>query len=89
MALALLEELDEPLLSSTLILPGVAEPMQEPLAIRVALERQLDAVVDGGVCDGGATSVIDLSVDPPAVIRFGRGGRGARAPCAGGVKATC
>ena len=82
-ALALLEELDEPLLSSTLILPGAAEPMQEPLAIRAGLERQLDAVVGGGVCDGGATSVIDLSVDPPAVIRFGRGGLaalGLRAP---------
>ncbi|MBK7474046.1 MAG: threonylcarbamoyl-AMP synthase [Betaproteobacteria bacterium] len=82
-ALALLAELDEPLLSSTLILPGAAEPMQEPLAIRAALERQLDAVADGGVCDGGATTVIDLSVDPPAVIRYGRGGLaalGLRAP---------
>lgn len=71
---ALLAELNEPLLSSTLILPGQVEPMQEPLAIRAALERQLDAVADGGACDGGATTVIDLSVDPPAVIRYGRGG---------------
>ena len=71
--LALLQALDEPLLSSTLILPGETEPMQEPLAIRAALERQLDAVVDGGVCDGGATTVIDLAMDPPEIMRYGRG----------------
>jgi tRNA threonylcarbamoyl adenosine modification protein (Sua5/YciO/YrdC/YwlC family) len=72
-ALALLAELDEPLLSSTLILPGETVPMQEPLAIRAALERQLDVVVDGGVCGGGATTVIDLAVDPPEIVRHGRG----------------
>jgi tRNA threonylcarbamoyl adenosine modification protein (Sua5/YciO/YrdC/YwlC family) len=72
-ALALLAEMDEPLLSSTLILPGETEPMQEAQAIRAALERQLDAVIDGGACDGGATTVIDLAIDPPEIIRHGRG----------------
>ena len=72
-ALALLAELDEPVLSSTLILPGQTEPMQEPLAIRAALERPLEVVVDGGVCGGGATTVIDLAIDPPEIVRHGRG----------------
>lgn len=72
-ALALLAELDEPLVSSTLILPGETEPMHEPEAIRAALEHQLDLVVDGGVCDGGATTVIDLAIDPPEIVRYGRG----------------
>ena len=72
-ALALLEELNEPLLSSTLISPGATEPMHEPETIRVQFEHQLDLIVDGGVCDGGATTVIDLAADPPHVVRRGRG----------------
>lgn len=72
-ALALLAELNEPLLSSTLILPGETEPLHEAEAIRAALGRQLDLVVDGGVCDGGATTVIDLAIDPPEIVRYGRG----------------
>ena len=71
-ALALLDELDEPLLSSTLIPAGTTEPMQDPEAIRDTLEHQLDAIVDGGLCDGGATTVIDLTVDPPQIVRQGR-----------------
>ncbi|MEO8136180.1 MAG: L-threonylcarbamoyladenylate synthase [Betaproteobacteria bacterium] len=72
-ALALLAELNEPLLSSTLILPGATEPMQEPEGIRGALEHQLDLVIDGGICDGGASTVIDLEADPPVIVRAGRG----------------
>jgi len=71
-ALALLDELDEPLLSSTLIPAGTTDPMQDPEAIRDTLEHQLDAIVDGGLCDGGATTVIDLTVDPPQIVRQGR-----------------
>jgi len=71
-ALALLDERDEPLLSSTLIPAGTTEPMQDPEAIRDTLEHQLDAIVDGGLCDGGATTVIDLTVDPPQIVRQGR-----------------
>lgn len=72
-ALALLEELDEPLLSSTLIPAGMIEPMHEPEAIRAEYEHQLDLIVDGGVCGGGATTVIDLTSDPPQIVRAGRG----------------
>ena len=72
-ALALLRELNEPLLSSTLILPGATEPMQEPEEIRVALEHQLDLVIDGGICDGGASTIIDLEAEPPVIVRAGRG----------------
>lgn len=72
-ALALLAELDEPLLSSTLILPGEAEPMQEPEQIRATLEHHLDLVIDAGICDGGASTVIDLEAEPPLIVRAGRG----------------
>ena len=72
-ALALLAQLNEPLLSSTLILPGESEPLHDPETIRTLLEHQLDLVVDGGVCDGGATTIIDLAVDPPEIVRNGRG----------------
>ena len=72
-ALALLEELNEPLLSSTLIPAGAEEPMHEPEAIRGQLEQQLDLIVDAGVCGGEATTVIDLAADPPHVVRHGRG----------------
>ncbi|MEP6701722.1 MAG: L-threonylcarbamoyladenylate synthase [Betaproteobacteria bacterium] len=72
-ALALLAELDEPLLSSTLIPAGMTEPMHEPEAIRAEYEHQLDLIVDGGVCGGGATTVIDLTSDPPQIVREGRG----------------
>jgi tRNA threonylcarbamoyl adenosine modification protein (Sua5/YciO/YrdC/YwlC family) len=72
-ALALLEELDEPLLSSSLIPAGETEPMHDPEAIRAAHEHQFDLIVDGGICSGGETTVIDLSVQPPNVVREGRG----------------
>jgi len=72
-ALAILAALDEPLLSSTLIPAGESEPMHDPEAIRARFEHELDLVVDGGICDGGATSVIDLSQEPPAIVRLGSG----------------
>lgn len=72
-ALALLAALDEPLLSSTLIPAGESAPMQDPEAIRLRYEHELDLVLDGGLCDGGATSVVDLTEQPPAVVRIGRG----------------
>ncbi len=71
--LALLDELDAPLVSSTLIPPGMSEPMQDPEAIRERFEQQLDVIVDGGICAGGATTVIDLTTDPPQVVRQGSG----------------
>ena len=72
-ALALLEELAQPLMSTTLILPGDDDPMTDPYDIRSTLEHALDLVIDGGFCGFDATSVVDLSTEPPAVIREGCG----------------
>ncbi|TNC79607.1 MAG: threonylcarbamoyl-AMP synthase [Oleiphilus sp.] len=72
-ALALLEELHHPLMSSSLILPGEDTPMTDPYDIRASLEHQLDLVIDGGFCGFEATSVIDLSDDEPKVLREGCG----------------
>lgn len=71
--LALLEELRQPLMSTTLILPGEEVPMTDPYEIRLALEHALDLVIDGGFCGFEATSVVDLSVEPPQIIRRGCG----------------
>ena len=70
---ALLADLGEPLLSSTLILPGTTEPMADAESIREALERQLDLVIDAGGCPAAPTTVIDLAVEPPVVVRMGGG----------------
>ena len=70
---ALLAELDEPLLSSTLIPPGVDEPLNDPTAIRAQFEHALDLIIDSGACHLEPTTVVDLSVAPPAVQRIGRG----------------
>ena len=70
---ALLIELNEPLLSSTLMLPGEAEPLNDGETIRAKLEHQLDLILDGGACGGVPTTVIDLSGDAPTLIRRGKG----------------
>ena len=72
-ALALLAELNEPLMSVTLILPGDEQPMTDPYEIRQLLEHELDVVIDGGYCGMEPTSVIDMVEDPPEVIRRGQG----------------
>jgi tRNA threonylcarbamoyl adenosine modification protein (Sua5/YciO/YrdC/YwlC family) len=72
-ALALLEELDEPLLSSTMILPAHGQPLNDPQDIRRHLEHQLDLVIDSGPCEGQATTVVDLSGEAPRLVREGRG----------------
>ena len=72
-AQALLAELGEPMLSSTLILPDHGAPLNDPEAIRRALEHFVDLVIDAGSCDGQVTTVIDLSTDQPRLLREGRG----------------
>jgi tRNA threonylcarbamoyl adenosine modification protein (Sua5/YciO/YrdC/YwlC family) len=72
-ALALLEVLGEPLLSSTLILPAHGQPLNEPEDIRRILEHSVDLVIDSGPCEGALTTVIDLSGDAPRLVREGRG----------------
>ncbi|HEX9140246.1 MAG TPA: L-threonylcarbamoyladenylate synthase [Steroidobacteraceae bacterium] len=69
----LLAELGEPLMSSTLLLPGEALPLTDGATIRERLEHQLDAVLDGGHCGIEPTTVIDLAVSPPQLLRQGRG----------------
>jgi len=70
---ALLEELQQPLLGTTLILPGESDPLTDPDEVRSRLERQIDLVIDGGACSLDPTTVIDLSGDEPMLLRQGRG----------------
>lgn len=72
-AQALLAELNEPMLSATLILPGDASPPSELSDVRARLERDLDLMLDSGPCGIQPTTVIDLSADEPVVLRKGRG----------------
>lgn len=71
--LAILEELGEPLMSSSLILPGDSEPLTDPYDIRETLQHQLELVIDGGYCGMEATSVIDMTTEEPMVLRQGCG----------------
>ncbi len=72
-ALALLEALGEPMLSSTLILPSDEHPLADPEEIRERLEKQVDAILDGGPGGLDPTTVVDLTDDVPVVIRRGKG----------------
>jgi tRNA threonylcarbamoyl adenosine modification protein (Sua5/YciO/YrdC/YwlC family) len=72
-ALALLEALPEPLMSTTLQLPGQEHPMNDAWEIRDRLDHELAAIVDGGPCALESTSVIDLTGPVPVVSRVGRG----------------
>jgi tRNA threonylcarbamoyl adenosine modification protein (Sua5/YciO/YrdC/YwlC family) len=70
---ALLAELDQPMLSSTLLLPGDASPLSDPDDIRRSLEDALDLVIDAGSCGLEPSTLIDLSGDAPRVLREGKG----------------
>jgi len=70
---ALLSELGEPILSSTLIPPGATEPLNDPAAIRAQFEHALELIIDSGACHLEPTTVVDLATDPPRVARRGRG----------------
>ncbi len=72
-ALALLEELGEPLMSSTLILPGKTSAESDPEAIRDSLERRVGLIIHGGYLTEQPTTVIDLSEGDITVIREGAG----------------
>ena len=72
-AQALLAELGEALLSSTLIMPDEQEPMTEGWEINERLGHALDAVVDAGECGKEPTTVVDLSDEEPIVLRYGAG----------------
>lgn len=70
---ALLTAVGEPLMSSTLLLPGDEYPMTDPDEIRDLLEHQLDLVIDGGFCGLEPTTVVNMEDDVPVVTRRGRG----------------
>jgi tRNA threonylcarbamoyl adenosine modification protein (Sua5/YciO/YrdC/YwlC family) len=72
-AAALLEDLGEPLMSVTLIMPGDELPLIDPYDIRQTLERDVDLVIDGGYCGMEATTVVDLADETPLVTRVGKG----------------
>lgn len=72
-AQALLAELGEPIMSSTLILPGDEMPLSDPYEIRERLANQVDAFIDAGNCGLDATSIIDLVSGAPEVLRVGKG----------------
>ena len=70
---ALLAELDQPILSTTLIMPGDEQPLTDPDAMREALDKQVDLVIDGGFCGLDPTTVVDMIAEPPQIIRVGKG----------------
>ncbi|GAB6923149.1 L-threonylcarbamoyladenylate synthase [Rhodococcus erythropolis] len=70
---ALLQELGEPILSSTLLLPGAEEPMTDGWQIKEELDHQLDAVIDSGDCGTEPTTVVDYSSGVPEIVRVGAG----------------
>ena len=70
---ALLEELRQPLLGTTLILPDDDQPLTQPELIRSRLEKLIDLVIDGGACSLVPTTVIDMTADEPILVRQGRG----------------
>ena len=72
-ALSLLEALGEPMMSTSLILPGDSDIMTDPYDIRIELEGRVDLIIDGGYCGNEETSMIDLTSGAPEVIRVGQG----------------
>ncbi len=72
-AQALLAELGEPMMSTTLILPGSELPESDPYEIRQLLERQVDLIIDGGYGSLEVTTMVDLEGESPVVLREGLG----------------
>ncbi len=72
-ALALMEELGEPLMSSSLLLPGEEYPPIDPYEMRDTLQHHVELVIDGGYCGMEATTVVDMTGEYPEVIREGCG----------------
>ncbi len=71
--LALLEELGEPILSSTLLLPGEEYPMIDPYDMKSSIGAQVDLIIDGGYCGMEPTSVIEILEQGPELVRRGKG----------------
>lgn len=72
-ALALMERLGEPLMTSSLIMPGETIPLTDPYDIRETLEHQVELVIDGGFCGLEPTTVVDLTGEEVSIVRQGCG----------------
>jgi tRNA threonylcarbamoyl adenosine modification protein (Sua5/YciO/YrdC/YwlC family) len=72
-AAALLTEMGEPILSSTLILPGDGQPLNDGEEIQARLGREVDVILDAGSCGVEMTTVVDLTGDAPLIVRQGKG----------------
>ncbi len=72
----LLAELKEPLMSSTLMVGGDDQPLTSGQEIQARLEHEIDAILDGGDCGVEPTTIVDLSVTPPIIVRQGKGALG-------------
>jgi tRNA threonylcarbamoyl adenosine modification protein (Sua5/YciO/YrdC/YwlC family) len=70
---ALLAELGEPLLSTTLLMPGDDVPLNDMEEIRRRLEREVDLILDGGSCGIEPTTIVNLTGDAPVITRVGKG----------------
>lgn len=70
---ALLGELDQPILSSTLLMPGADRPLTDPEEMRELLDKQVDLIIDGGFCGLEPTTVVDMTAEPPSLTRLGKG----------------
>jgi tRNA threonylcarbamoyl adenosine modification protein (Sua5/YciO/YrdC/YwlC family) len=70
---ALLEVLGEPIMSSTLIMPGKEMPETDPDRIRELLEKHVDLIIDSGHCGLEPTTVVDMMTEPPQILRHGKG----------------
>ena len=70
---ALLDELNEPLLSSSLMLPGEDVALNDPEEIRALLEHQVDLILDAGACGVEPTTVVNLTGPAPQITRVGKG----------------
>ncbi len=69
----LLEALGQPLISTSLIMPGETQALNDPDEVRAAVEKLVDMVIDGGACSLELTTVIDLTDETPVLVRQGRG----------------
>jgi len=69
----LVQELEEPLFSSTLVLPGDSDALTDPYEIRDRLEHELDLIIDAGIIEFEPTTVIEFSGNGPEIIRQGKG----------------
>ncbi|PIQ44212.1 MAG: threonylcarbamoyl-AMP synthase [Gammaproteobacteria bacterium CG11_big_fil_rev_8_21_14_0_20_46_22] len=72
-AMALLETMGEPIITTSLLLPGETQVLSEPYDISLAWDHHADVMIDSGVCGDQHTTVVDLSGDSPTLVRQGKG----------------